>query len=53
VKHEIVGRGDVPSGVGAGAAKLTLSNGGALINEVATGARAMSIYLVHRYLAAV
>ena len=53
VKHEIVGRGDVPSGVGAGAAKLTLSNGGALINEVATGAGAMSSCLAHRYLAAV
>jgi hypothetical protein len=43
----------MPSGVPAGATKLTLSNGGALINEVATGAGAMSIYPVHRYLAAV
>ena len=43
----------MPSGVRAGAAELTLSNGGALINEVAAGAGAMSIYLVHRYLAAV
>ena len=51
--HEIVGRGEMPSGVRAGAAKLTPSNGGTLINEVATGAGAMSIYLVHRYLAAI
>jgi hypothetical protein len=43
----------MPSGVRAGQLSSHPSNGGALINEVAAGAGAMSIYLVHRYLAAV